>query len=78
MGRKLGGGCAFWGELGPHLTKVAWAQAYLHTKWHLSQSSRLVHNRHGPKIGGSAPLGQGELGFHVNCITVEPNAETQN
>jgi len=32
----------------------------------------------GQKLGGSAPLGEGELGFHVNSITVEPNAETQN
>jgi len=29
-------------ELGPHLTHVAWAQSYLHTKWHLDPSNRLA------------------------------------
>jgi len=30
------------GELGPHLAQlyVAWAEAYLHTKWHLDPSNR--------------------------------------
>jgi len=38
MGRKLGGGSAPFlgrGQLGPIQHKVAWAEAYLHTKWHL-------------------------------------------
>jgi len=35
MGRKFSG-------LGPHLTQSLWADAYLHTKWHLDLSSRLA------------------------------------
>ena len=30
------------GKLGPHVTNVAWAEAYLRTKWHLDLSSRLA------------------------------------
>jgi len=29
-------------ELGSLLTYVAWAEAYLRTKWHLDQSNRLA------------------------------------
>ena len=42
--------------------KVAWAEAYLHTKWHLSRSSRLATTDIGRKLGGCAPLWEGELG----------------
>jgi len=35
MCRKVGGLlCPFRGEQGPHLTNVAWVEAYLRTKWH--------------------------------------------
>ena len=40
MGQIGCGGCALFSvEVDPHRTQVAWAEAYLHTKWHL----RLVH-----------------------------------
>jgi len=61
--------------------KVAWAEAYLHIpsgilvhpgsvwpqrtlaeNWGIQPFG---HNRYGPKIGGSAPLGEGELGLHL-------------
>ena len=42
------------GELGPHLAECS--LAYLHAKWHFGLSSRRGDNRHGPKIGGSAPF----------------------
>jgi len=36
---------------------VAWAEAYVRTKWHLDSSNRLV-TVHGPKSGGCcAPFG---------------------
>ena len=49
--------------MGPHLANVAWAEAYLHTKWHLDPCSRLVTIDMGRKLGGSsAPfLGRGSL-----------------
>jgi len=36
------------GELGPVTHIVAWAEAYLRTKWHLDPSSRLatIHQRY--------------------------------
>ena len=58
----------FWdgGGLGPHLTQSPLGEAYLHTKWHLDASSRLVNNRNGPKIGeGSAPFLGRRLGHHL-------------
>jgi len=40
------------GELGPHLTQyVAWADAYLRTKWHLDPSNRLDTTDMGRKLG---------------------------
>ena len=41
------------------------AEAYLHTKWHLHPSSRFVTTGMGRKLGGCAPLGEGELGPHL-------------
>jgi len=32
----------FWGSWVPIEHKVAWAEAYLYTKWHIDASSRLV------------------------------------
>jgi len=44
MGRKWGGAAVRAGSpLGPNLTQyVAWAEAYLFTKWHLDPSNRLA------------------------------------
>ena len=53
--------CLFRGGLGPHLTNVAWAAAYLCTKWHLDQSSHLAITDMGQKLGGLCPF-WGELG----------------
>jgi len=70
MSQKLGGrGCAvpffLWvASWVPIEHKVACAEAYLHTKWHLSPSSRLAKlatTDIGRKLGGCAPLGKGEL-----------------
>ena len=38
-------------ELGGRLTNVAWADAYLHTNWHLDPSSRLDKIDMGRKVG---------------------------
>ena len=58
MGEKLGGvGVPFYegGSWVPMEHKVAWAEAYLHTKWHLSPSSRLATTEFGRKLG-TVPL----------------------
>jgi len=39
---------------------LAWAEAYLHTKWHLDPSTT-----DGPKIGGLCAFWEGELGPHL-------------
>jgi len=67
MGRKLGGGCAFFlrGRCGAIERKVAWAETYLHTKWHLDPFSRLATIDIGQKLGAPSPFGQGELGPHL-------------
>jgi len=49
----------------PSNTKSPWAEAYLHTKWHLNPSSHLATTGMGRKLGGCAPLGEGELGLHL-------------
>jgi len=55
----------FWGKLGPHQTrKSPWADAYLHTKWHLSPSSRSATTDIGQKWG-LCPFRGGELGPHL-------------
>jgi len=60
---KMGGCAPFWEELDPHLAQcdnVAWAEADLHTKWHLDASSRLATIEMGRNWGCSAPfLGRG-------------------
>jgi len=75
-GLKIGASalCPFFGEekLGPHLggggfpsdAKSPWAQAYLHTKWHLNPSS-VWPQRTRSENWGSVPLGAGELGPHL-------------
>ena len=42
----------FLGSWVPIKHKVAWAEAYLHTKWHLDASSRLATIEMGRKLGG--------------------------
>jgi len=44
---------------------IAWAEAYLRTKWHLDPASRLATTVMGRKIGGCGPLGRTELGPHL-------------
>ena len=62
MGQKLGA----WpfGGAAPHLIQCRLAEAYISTNsWSIHPSG---HNRHGPKIGGCAPLSfRGELGLHL-------------
>jgi len=53
MGRKLGALHPFWGEeVCSHLTEVAWAEAYLRTKWHLNPSNHLATMNMGRKVWG--------------------------
>ena len=46
---------------------MAWAEAYLPTKWHLDIFSRLSTTDMGQKVGGccAPPLFEGELGPHL-------------
>jgi len=60
----------FGGSWVPIEHKVAWAEAYLHTKWHLSPSSRLATMDIGRKLGGCAHLGEGQLGPHLTQCRV--------
>jgi len=55
----------FWGSWVPIEHKVAWAETYLHTKCHLSPSSRLATTDIGRKLGDCAPLGKGKLRPHL-------------
>ena len=54
----LGGSCV------PIEHEVAWAEAYLHTKWHLDTSSPLARIDTGQKWGAAVPL-LGEMGPHL-------------
>jgi len=40
---------------------ITWAEAYLRTKWHFDQSSRLATTDMGRKFGDCARFGEGEL-----------------
>jgi len=66
MDQKLRGvGVPFSGGSWVHIEhKLAWAEAYLYTKWHHSPLSRLVTTNIDRKLrdGGCAHLGEGELG----------------
>jgi len=66
-GPKIEWGCAFLsgGSWVPLDHKVAWAEAYLHIKWHLNPSSRSVATDMGRKLEGLCPFGRGELGPHL-------------
>jgi len=68
MGRKIGGLCPLFGEGGsgsPSKKKVAWAEAYLDTKWHLNPSSYLATTDMGQKLEGLCPFLGGELSSHL-------------
>ena len=75
MGQKLGGDVPFFLGKGwvPIEHKVAWAEAYLHTKWHLSPSNRLATADIGRK-GGCAPLGEGQLSPNTMSPGPRPNS----
>jgi len=57
MGQKLGGDVSLFsgGNWAPTEHKVAWDEAYLRTKWHLSPFSRLATTDIGRKLG-AVPL----------------------
>jgi len=77
MGQKLGGGCALFSE-GSWVSiehKVAWSEAYLRTKWHLSPSNRLATTDIRQKLGVCAPLGEGELGPSSPLATIDMGPE---
>ena len=58
------GGCPFLGGgAGSQFNTVAWAEAYLRTKWHLDPSSRLATKVMGRKLGVLCPFG--EVGRHL-------------
>jgi len=61
MGRKLRGSATFLGRgLVPIYHKVAWAEAYLHAKYHLDLSSRLATINMGRFFGAELPpFGEG-------------------
>jgi len=61
MGRKLG---AVPGSPCNTMWLLAWAVAYLRTKWHLDPSSRLATTDMGRKFGGLPPFGEGKWGPH--------------
>jgi len=62
MDQKLGGmGVPFFlgGSWVPIEHKVAWTEAYLNTKWHVSPSSRLATTDIGRKLGAVPLYGRG-------------------
>jgi len=42
----------------PRLSTMAWAEAYLHAKWHPNPSNRLSTIDMGRKLGAVPPLGE--------------------
>jgi len=74
-GPKIGWGwmCPFSGDRWvPIKHKVTWAKAYLHTKWHLSPSSRLATIDIGQKLGELCPFRGGGAGSLSNTMTRRP------
>jgi len=68
MAENLGAPPPFWaGGAGssPSNMKLPWAEAYLHVKWKLDLCSHLAAMDMGRKLGGCAPLGEGELGPYL-------------
>ena len=62
MGRKLGAVPLLGEGAGSPCNNAAWAEAYLHTKWHLDPSSCLATTNMGQKLGGGCA---GEISFHL-------------
>jgi len=62
-GRKLGA-VPLWGSWVPILHNMAWAEAYIHTKWQPDPSSRLATIDMVRKVG-AMPLFRGKLGLHL-------------
>jgi len=60
-----GQGPFFLWELGFHRTPSRLGRAYHKSKWHLSPSSPLATTDIGRKLGGCAPLAEGEVGPHL-------------
>jgi len=69
MGRKLGL-CSPFGEGSwfPILHNVAWAEAYLYTKWHLDPCSRMATVDMGRKMGALPPSWGGGAGSLTNTM----------
>ena len=51
---------------------VAWAEAYLHTKWHFNPSSRLATTDMGRKLGAVSPFLGGGAGSPSNTMSPGP------
>ena len=65
IGQKLGA-VPLWGvSWVPTQHNVAWAEAYLDTKWHLDPSSRLAIIVMGQKLGVLPPFLERELGPYL-------------
>jgi len=67
-GLKMGGGAVplFGGSWVPITHNVAWAKAYLHTKWHFDPLRHLATIDRGRKFGAAVPpFSGGELGPHL-------------
>jgi len=64
MGRKVGTAVPISGGAGSPPNSVAWAEAYLRTKWYLDPSSRLATTDMGRKLEGCTPFWE-ELGPHL-------------
>jgi len=58
--------------LGPDLTQVPWAEAYLHTKWHLDPCSHLAATDMGGKLVGSMLLWGRGAGSPPNTMWPRP------
>ena len=63
----------FWRSWVPIEHKVAWAEAYLHAKWHLSPSSRLATTDIGRKLG-LCPFRGGRAGSPSNTMSSGPRS----
>jgi len=69
MGRQLGRYAPFWeGVAGSPSNTVAWAEAYLRTKWHLNPSSHLIWAEN----WGLCSLGGGGAGSPSNTMWPGP------
>ena len=65
MGRKLGAVPFLGGGAGPHQAQCSLGRGLPPYQVASSSMQPFGHNRYGPKIGGCAPLGEGDLGPHL-------------